>query len=429
MTQRRRRRRARRDRFGRRAFLAGAGCAALAGAAVLLGRGQTASASSVPPTDEAEPNAALPTGEWRAVWVSYLEWAGMDFSSEEAFRAGAAELMDNCLSIGLNTVIVQVRPFGDALYRSTLFPWSHLCTGVQGQDPGFDPLDVLITEAHSRGISLEAWVNPYRLRSSAKMPPALAENSLANVHPEWVCAVGEGLYLNPAIPEAADYVVQGVAELVQNYAVDGIHFDDYFYPTTDESIDAAQFAASGAGNLAAWRRENVTALVRAVHDTVKAADPTLRFGISPQGNPDNDENQQYSDVTGWLASGGGDAVVDYLCPQVYWGQGFALHNGSTRFAFENIVPAWLAYPRAEGVALYFGLGAYRVGVGDGGSNENSLSGWSTGRALADQVAFLREQGAGGWALYRYGSLFGPEQTSLAAAECGALAAADGKETA
>lgn len=304
MTQRRRRRRARRGRFGRRAFLAGAGCAALAGAAVLLGRGQTASASSVPPTDEAEPNAALPTGEWRAVWVSYLEWAGMDFSSEEAFRAGAAELMDNCLSIGLNTVIAQVRPFGDALYRSTLFPWSHLCTGVQGQDPGFDPLDVLITEAHSRGLSLEAWVNPYRLRSSAKMPPALAENNLANVHPEWVCAVGEGLYLNPAIPEAADYVVQGVAELVQNYAVDGIHFDDYFYPTTDAALDAAQFAASGAGDLAAWRRQNVTALVKAAHDAVKAADATLRFGVSPQGNPDNDLGQQYSDVKAWLAAEG-----------------------------------------------------------------------------------------------------------------------------
>lgn len=333
MTQRRKRRRARRGRFGRRAFLAGAGCAALAGAAVLLGRGQTASASSVPPTDEAEPNAALPSGEWRAVWVSYLEWAGMDFSSEEAFRAGAAELMDNCLSIGLNTVIAQVRPFGDALYRSTLFPWSHLCTGVQGQDPGFDPLDVLITEAHSRGLSLEAWVNPYRLRSSAKMPPALAENNLANVHPEWVCAVGEGLYLNPAIPEAADYVVQGVAELVQNYAVDGIHFDDYFYPTTDAALDAAQFAASGAGDLAAWRRQNVTALVKAAHDAVKAADATLRFGVSPQGNPDNDLGQQYSDVKAWLAAEGKNAVVDYLCPQIYWGCGYTLQSGSTRFAF------------------------------------------------------------------------------------------------
>ena len=381
------------------------------------------------PEPSADPNPALPAGEWRAVWVSYLEWAAMDFSTEDAFRAGVVQLLDNCTGLGLNTVLAQVRPFGDALYRSSLFPWSHLCTGVQGQDPGFDPLDVLLQEAHTRGISVEAWVNPYRLRSSAAMPPNLADGNLANTHPEWVCTVNGGLYLNPAVSAAADYVVQGVAELVQNYAVDGIHFDDYFYPTTDESIDAAQFAASGAGNLAAWRRENVTALVRAVHDTVKAADPTLRFGISPQGNPDNDENQQYSDVTGWLASGDGDAVVDYLCPQVYWGQGFALHNGSTRFAFENIVPAWLAYPRAADVALYFGLGAYRVGVGDGGSNENSLSGWSTGRTLADQVAFLREQGAGGWALYRYGSLFGPEQTSLAAAECGALAAADGKETA
>ena len=429
MTQRRRNRR-RKRRVGRRAFLIGLGGSVSAALTYYLLRSIPAGNNAEPaPSPQTAPNPALPSGEWRAVWVSYLEFAEMDFSSESAFRADAAALMDNCLSLGLNTVIAQVRPFGDALYRSSLFPWSHLCTGVQGQDPGFDPLDVLLQEAHTRGISVEAWVNPYRLRSSAAMPPNLADGNLANTHPEWVCTVDEGLYLNPAEPAAADYVVQGVAELVQNYAVDGIHFDDYFYPTTDESIDAAQFAASGAGNLAAWRRENVTALVRAVHDTVKAADPTLRFGISPQGNPDNDENQQYSDVTGWLASGGGDAVVDYLCPQVYWGQGFALHNGSTRFAFENIVPAWLAYPRAADVALYFGLGAYRVGVGDGGSNENSLSGWSTGRALADQVAFLREQGAGGWALYRYGSLFGPEQTSLAAAECGALAAADGKETA
>ena len=430
MTRRSRKKTGRKNRrMGRRTCLLGAGAAVCAAAGLALRRGTSPAAADSTPEPPADPNPALPAGEWRAVWVSYLEWAAMDFSTEDAFRAGVVQLLDNCTGLGLNTVLAQVRPFGDALYRSTLFPWSHLCTGVQGQDPGFDPLDVLLQEAHTRGISVEAWVNPYRLRSSAAMPPNLADSNLANTHPEWVCTVDEGLYLNPAEPAAADYVVQGVAELVQNYAVDGIHFDDYFYPTTDESIDAAQFAASGAENLADWRRENVTALVRAVHDTVKAADPTLRFGISPQGNPDNDENQQYSDVTGWLASGGGDAVVDYLCPQVYWGQGFALHNGSTRFAFENIVPAWLAYPRAADVALYFGLGAYRVGVGDGGSNENSLSGWSTGRALADQVAFLREQGAGGWALYRYGSLFGPEQTSLAAAECGALAAADGKETA
>ena len=114
--------------------------------------------------------------------MSYLEWAGMDFSSEEAFRAGR-RLMDNCLSIGLNTVIVQVRPFGMPSTGAPSSRGAMSAPGSRGKDPGFDPLDVLITEAHSRGLSLEAWVNPYRLRSSAKMPAVLAENSLANVHP------------------------------------------------------------------------------------------------------------------------------------------------------------------------------------------------------------------------------------------------------
>ena len=127
-------------------------------------------------------------------------------------------------------------------------------------------------------------------------------------------------------------------------------------------------------------------------------------------------------MTAWLAAGGEEKVIDYLCPQVYWGYGFTLHSGSTRFAFENIVPAWLSYPRAGDVALYFGLGAYRVGTGDGGANPDSVSGWSTGSALAAQVKDLRQQAAGGWALYRYGSLFGPEAPALAGAECAALRA-------
>ena len=425
MTQRRRNRH-RKRRIGRRAFLIGLGGSVSAALTYYLLRSIPAGNNAEPaPSPQAAPNPALPSGEWRAVWVSYLEFAEMDFSSESAFRADAAALMDDCLSLGLNTVIAQVRPFGDALYRSSLFPWSHLCTGVQGQDPGFDPLDVLLTEAHARGLSLEAWVNPYRLRSSASMPPAIVENSLLNTHPEWVCTVNEGAYLNPAIPEAADYVVQGVAELVQNYAVDGIHFDDYFYPTTDPSIDAPQFAASGETDLTAWRRANVTRLVKAAHDAVKAADPTLRFGVSPQGNPDNDRNEQYTDLSVWLTASSADAVVDYLCPQIYWGYGYTLSSGSTRFAFENITAEWLALPRAESTALYFGLGAYRVGVGDGGANADSVSQWCTGSALARQATDLRSAGAGGWALYRYGSLFRSDESGLAAAERAALTALDG----
>ena len=424
MTQRRRSKKTEVEthRFGRRSFLLGAGAAACVGAGLWLRRKELSEQDKTGKQQQNVNNPALPAGEWRAVWISYLEWALLDFSTADTFRAGCAQMLDDCAGLGLNTVLAQVRPFGDALYRSSLFPWSHLCTGVQGADPGFDPLDILLQEAHGRGLSVEAWLNPYRLRSSAAMPPSLAENNLANTHPEWVCAVGDGLYLNPAEPAATDYVVQGVAELLQNYAVDGIHFDDYFYPTTDAAVDAAQFAASGAADLAAWRRQNVTALVAKVHRTVKAADPTLRFGISPQGNPDNDLDQQYSDVTAWLAAGGEEKVIDYLCPQVYWGYGFTLQSGSTRFAFENIVPAWLSYPRAGDVTLYFGLGAYRVGTGDGGANPDSVSGWSTGSALAAQVKDLRQQAAGGWALYRYGSLFGPEAPALAEAECAALRA-------
>lgn len=430
MSQRRRRaRRRQRGTFGRRAFLLGGGsaaCAALWHAYSRRAGTQTAASEGAAQSPApAQPNAALPSGEWRAVWVSYLEWAQMDFSSESAFRSECAQMLDNCLSLGLNTVMAQVRPFGDALYSSALFPWSHLCTGTQGQAPAFDPLDVLITEAHARGVSLEAWLNPYRLRSSAAMPPNIAADNLINTHPEWVCTVGEGVYLNPSVPEAADYVVRGVEELVQNYAVDGVHFDDYFYPTTDAGIDAAQFAASGQSDLAAWRRANVTSLVKAAHDAVKAADATLRFGVSPQGNPDNDYTQQYSDVEAWLAAQGEGAVVDYLCPQVYWGYGYTLSGGSTRFAFENIVPEWLAMPRAEGTALYFGLGAYRIGEGDGGANADSTSQWCTGSALARQAEDLRAKEAGGWALYRYGSLFGSAYAELAAAECAALAEING----
>src|SRR5699024_10710543 len=216
-------------RVTRRALLLGAGAAAL-GAAGLWLRRLGGSGGEAPAAPDA---GAPPAGEWRAAWISYIELQGMDYTSAEAFRAGAAAMMDRCAGLGLNTVIVQVRPFGDALYPSALFPWSHICTGVQGVSPGFDPLDILLTEAHSRGLSFEGWINPYRLQASASSPGTLASDNLANTPPDWVAAAGGGLYLNPAIPEAAAYVVEGVAELVRTYPVDGVHFDDYFYPTTD----------------------------------------------------------------------------------------------------------------------------------------------------------------------------------------------------
>ena len=135
--------------------------------------------------------------EIRAVWVSFLEWQHTDFSSESAFRADAAAIMQNIASLGANTVFAHVRPFGDALYPSRYFPFSHLCTGTQGQDPGFDPLAVLVETAHAQGLTLEAWINPYRLQANGT-PAELCAQSPALLHPNWVKHTATGLYLDPA---------------------------------------------------------------------------------------------------------------------------------------------------------------------------------------------------------------------------------------
>ena len=249
--------------------------------------------TSVPPgagsTQEGAPAQAM---RYRSMWFSYLEWPMLDTSSAEAFTASVDTVLDHCVSLGLNCITVQVRPFADATYESGLFPWSHVVTGTQGQAPGFDPLEIFIARAHEKGLAFEAWVNPYRVRLNETRPPNVAENSLENTHPEWVKQAAGGAYLEPSNPDVQAYICKGVEEIVKNYAVDGIQFDDYFYRTTDEAFDAQEYAGLGGGlSLAEWRRQNVNTLVKSVYDTVHAAAAeagrTVVFGISPQGNNDN----------------------------------------------------------------------------------------------------------------------------------------------
>ena len=362
--------------------------------------------------------------EYRAMWISYLEWQNVDFSTEAAFRAQAQQMLDNCADLGLNTVIAQVRSFADALYPSEIFPWSDLCTGQQGQDPGYDPLAILVEEAHARDLRIEAWINPYRVRLNSTTPAGeLAEKNPAVQHPQWAKQVdgSDTLYLDPSSPEVQQYIVQGVTEILEHYPVDGIHFDDYFYPTTDPAFDAPEYAAAGGGlSLEDWRRQNVNTLVAAVYDAVKSHSPKVSFGISPQGNPDNNYNGQYSDVGLWMREGG---YVDYVMPQFYWGYGYTTGGGSTRFAFENITKEWAAMERSPSVALYCGLGAYRIGVGDGGNYDNNTAQWNTGHNLADMMSTLRENGFQGYAMFRYQHLFeNAEYADMAAQEVDAIRA-------
>lgn len=382
-------------------------------AAPFLGWQPSVPAPAATPSPTIAPTAApaesLP---YRAVWVSYLEWQQVDFSSAQTFQRDIEPMLDNLAALGATVVLAQVRPFGDALYPSDYYPYSHLCTGVQGQDPGFDPLALLIEAAHTRGLQLEAWVNPYRLQSGSF--PLLCAQSPALTHPEWTKTTENGLYLDPANPEVRTYIANAVAELCRNYALDGIHFDDYFYPTTDPAFDADDYAAANTSlSLDDWRRENVNALMALCYQTCHRYG--VRFGAAPVGDPDRSYADQYSDAALWLAQGG---YVDYLMPQLYWGQAY-IKNGDTSHSLGQLAARWAALPRAEGVTLAIGLGAYRIGDGDGSDAPGE---WETGHALADQLTALSALGLPDCGLYRYDSLFNnTDYPALAAAECRAIA--------
>ncbi|MEG0877634.1 MAG: family 10 glycosylhydrolase [Oscillospiraceae bacterium] len=377
--------------------------------------------TSVPPNQNApiEPTP-IGTGDYRAMWISYLEWKNLDTSTDTAFTASVGAMLDNCKNIGLNRVIVQVRPFADALYKTDKFPMSHLITGTQGQDAGYDPFLIFVNEAHARGLAIEAWINPYRVRLNAKTPDNLAANGISALHPDWAITVSEGIYLDPANPDVRAYIIDGVREVVQNYDIDGVQFDDYFYPTTEESFDKEQFSANGNGKtLAQWRRDNVNTLVKETYTAIKEIKPNIVFGISPQGNNDNNYNQQYSDVCLWLETPG---YVDYVTPQIYWGFDYLTKSGRTDYQFAKLCHDWAAYPRHSSVRLHVGIGAYRIGAGDGGANDQAE--WQSGNNLARQIEAIKEtSGLGGFSIYRYDNLFNAgEYSPLAAKEADAIKA-------
>lgn len=346
-----------------------------------------------------EDSTFQPQPDYRAVWISYLEWQKVDFTSAEGFRSDLVQMLDNCATLGANVVICHVRPFGDALYPSRLFPFSHLCTGHQGGDPGFDPLAILVEEAHRLGLQVEAWINPYRLQDGGT-PEELADTNPGMVHPEWVCRTETGLWLNPALAQVQDYIADGIRELCSGYEIDGIHFDDYFYPTTDPAFDAAEYSAyqteGGTLSLADWRRGNVSSLVAKCYAAAHASGKW--FGIAPQGNLENNRDSQYSDVDRWLQEAG---YADYIMPQFYWGLQYE-KSGTDTLSLTQLLAQWQALPRNDQVQLYVGLGAYRIGDGDGSDREGE---WTTGHALRDQVETLNRLGICGIALYRYDSLF------------------------
>ncbi len=352
--------------------------------------------------------SALNHAEVQGVWISYLEFMELlQGKNESQFRGNIAEAFDNCVELGLNTVYIHARSHSDAFYESELFPWSKYVTGTLGADPGFDPLEIVIEEAHARSISVQAWINPLRAVSTSDMD-SYGDYAVYKWHndPEkkgkYVVPVSGYYYLNPAYDEVIQLIADGAAEIVARYDVDGLHIDDYFYPTTDASFDSAAFGESGYSVLSDFRFANCDRLVSSIYSAVKSANPTALFSVSCQGSIENNYNLMYADVEKWCTQSG---YLDYIVPQIYYG-----FDNSTQ-PYVQCLSRWEDFAARGGIPLVTGLSVSKVGYEDKWAGEGKTEWLTDKKILARQLEeAMKCTSYGGAALYSYKSIFSAENS-------------------
>ncbi|GAA3729453.1 glycoside hydrolase family 10 protein [Salinactinospora qingdaonensis] len=328
----------------------------------------------LPATCQADPaETAHPKRQLRGVWIATVR--NIDWPSEPGLSVATQKdelraQLDRAKNLGLNAVFFHVRPTADALYESELEPWARYLTGTQGKDPGYDPLSFAIDEAHARGLELHAWFNPYRVGWQDPDLANLTEDHPARRNPDWLITHDSQGWLDPGNPDVRAWVNDVVLDVVERYDIDGVHFDDYFYPYPaqgEKFDDDASFAAHGSGfdSRADWRRHNVNTLLAELHEGINAAKPWVRFGVSPFGiwrNSRSDASGSdtrglqsysalYADTRAWIQEGS----LDYVVPQLYWYRGFELAD------YETLVPWWADEVAGTSVDLYIGQAAYKVG--------------------------------------------------------------------
>lgn len=355
-----------------------------------------------------------PDKEVRGVWIASV--SNINFPSKKGLsgsqlKAELDDIIATCVAANLNAIYFQVRPNSDALYKSSIFPVSEWLTGVQGSglQDNFDPLEYLVDAAHEKGIAVHAWINPLRVTIGSATAPQhdttkLAPNNPARLHPEWTVPYADGkLYYNPGVPEVRKLVADGITEILKNYDVDGIVFDDYFYPYPVAGAtfnDDAQFKAYGAGFASRedWRRDNINKLIEASYKAVKAVSPNLQFGVAPGGIWQNDDGKNggsatkgfetykslYADTLAWIKGG----YVDYVAPQIYW-------QFTTQAAPFDVLARWwnaimIQYPN---VKFLISHGAYRTAE------------WNSGKEIMEQVTYARSEAAyRGSIMYGYAAI-------------------------
>jgi uncharacterized lipoprotein YddW (UPF0748 family) len=336
---------------------------------------------------------AQPKYEFRAAWIATVN--NIDWPSKKGLpvliqKLEFLQLLDGLQRLGINAVVVQIRPATDAFYPSSFEPWSEFLSGVQGLAPSpfYDPLEFMIDEAHKRNMEFHAWLNPYRAVFDVSNS-SISSTHVTRVHKDWFLTYGNKKYFNPGLPDVMKYVNNIVKDILTRYDVDAIHMDDYFYPyriTGKEFPDEQAYRKYGNGlSKDDWRRSNCDSIIKLIHETILDTKPMVKFGISPFGvwrNNDKDVegsatqagqtnyDDLYADILLWLKEG----WIDYVAPQLYWEIGHPLCD-------YNVLLNWWAN-HSYGKHVYIGHGIYRVW-------EKPTPPWRNPNELPNQIKALR----------------------------------------
>ncbi|WP_017613429.1 glycoside hydrolase family 10 protein [Nocardiopsis salina] len=346
--------------------------------------------------DQAAPSAMCEAGQdkrdMRGAWlttVRNIDWPSEPGLSEQEQKEELDAWLDDAVDMNLNSVFLHARPTADAVYDSDMEPWARYLTGEQGGDPGYDPLEYAVEQAHERGLEMHAWFNPYRIGLLEPDLENLTDDHPVSQNPEWLVEHGNEAYVDPGNPEVREWVTDVIMDVVERYDVDGMHFDDFFYPYPvegEEFGDDAMWEAHGGDfdQREDWRRDNVDQLMRDVHGQIQETKPWVSFGVSPFGIWRNDStddsgspssglqsyDDQFADTRTWIEEG----TIDYVAPQLYWERGFETAD------YEQMTDWWANEVEGTGVDLYIGQGAYRLGSDD----------WSDDDALSAQLDYSAE---------------------------------------
>lgn len=317
--------------------------------------------------------AQTPKREFRGVWiatVANIDWPSKPGLTSEEQQKEFIEILDMHKANGMNAVIVQVRPAADAFYNSPYELWSKWFTGKLGKYPYpyYDPLEFMIREAHARCLEFHAWFNPYR--AVVNIDAGIDSSSVAFKNPSWFVTYGKNMYFNPGLPEARKHTVNVIMDVVNRYNIDGVHFDDYFYPYRIAKVDFPDSATfetykGDFTNKDDWRRNNVDMLIKTLHDSIQQVKPFIQFGVSPFGvwrnksvDPKGSDTRAgqtcyddlYADVLKWMREG----WVDYMLPQLYWS------IGNKAAPYDVLVKWW--NENSYGVPIIIGHGVYKINV-------------------------------------------------------------------